>query len=95
MSGSGIKTDPYLKDPDAALDYVINWSDFLGADTIASDSWTVQTGITSDLQTNTATTSTIWLSGGTIGAEYALTNRIVTAGGRIEDKTIYVRVREQ
>lgn len=95
MSGSGIKSDPYIKDPDAVLDYTVNWASFLGIDTISSDSWIVQTGITSVLQTNTTTASTIWLSGGTLGTRYALTNRIVTAGGRTEDRTIYVKVKEQ
>lgn len=95
MRELGTITNPYIKDPNAVLDYIINWAAFLGADAILSDSWIVPTGITSVTETNTSTTSTIWLSGGTVGEKYALTNRIVTAGGRTEDRTIYVRVEEK
>ena len=95
MSALGNRSNPYIKDPNSTLDYVVNWATFLGADTIASDSWIVPTGITSVTETNTTTTSTIWLSGGTVGTKYALTNRIVSAGGRTEDRTIYVKVREK
>jgi hypothetical protein len=84
----------FVKDPNAVLDFVIDWSAWLGVDTIHTDApdctWTVPVGITSDLQTNTTTKATIWLSGGTLGAEYDLVNRIVTAGGRTEDCTITI-----
>lgn len=95
MSTLGTKINPHIKDPNAVLDYIVNWATFLGADTISSDSWVVPVGITSVTETNTTTTSTIWLSGGTIGQKYALTNRIVSAGGRTEDRTIYVKVKEK
>lgn len=98
MSTLGTKLKPYIKDPNAVLDYIVNWATFLGADTIASDSWEGTGGpggITSVLETNSTTASTIWLSGGTLGQKYALTNRIVTAGGRTEDRTIYVKVKEK
>lgn len=92
---TGSKIDPYLKDPNATLDYVINWATYLGADTILVSSWIVPSGITSVTDTDTATTATIWLSGGTVGQKYALTNRILTAGGRTDDRTIYIKVKEQ
>ena len=95
MSTLGTRTNPYVKDPNATLDYVVNWATFLGADTISSDSWIVPVGITSVTETNTTTASTIWLSGGTARTKYPLTNRIVTAGGRTEDRTIFVLVKER
>lgn len=95
MSTLGSRVNPYVKDPNATLDYTVNWAAFLGVDTISSDSWIVPAGITSVTETNTTTTSTIWLSGGTLGEKYGLINRIVTAGGRTDDRTIYIRVREQ
>lgn len=81
------------KDPDAVKDYSVNWATWLGADTIQTSTWVVPSGITEDSNTNTDTTATIWLSGGAAGQVYALTNRIVTAGGRTEDQTIFVPVR--
>jgi hypothetical protein len=92
---TGTYSNPFIKDPNAVLDYPVDWSIFLGTDTILVSTWIVQTGITSVAETNSATSATIWLSGGTVGTKYALTNRIVTAGGRTEDRTIYVRIQEK
>jgi hypothetical protein len=85
----------FLKDPNAVLDYQIDWSPWLGADTIATSAWTVPSGITKDSDTKTATTVTVWLSSGVAGTKYALTNRITTAGGRTDDRTITISVKER
>lgn len=85
----------FTKDPDAVLDYTINWATWLGNDTISTSAWTPDSGITVDSDTNTTTTATVWLSGGTVGTSYAVTNHIVTAAGREDDRTITVRVREK
>lgn len=82
----------FLKDPSAVLDYQINWATWLGSDTISTSTWTVPTGITKDSDTKTTTTTTIWLSGGTAGREYNLVNKIVTAGGRTEERMIVIKV---
>lgn len=83
------------KDPNAVLDYLIDWSAFLGTDTIATSTWIVPTGITKDSDTRTTTTTTIWLSSGTAGHTYELTNRITTAGGRTDDRTVLIAVLEK
>lgn len=83
--------DSFLKDPNAVLDYQIDWSTWLGSDTIASSSWVIPTGITEDSDSNTTTTATVWLSGGTAGTTYTVTNRIVTAGGRTEDRSLTIK----
>ena len=85
----------FIKDPDSVLDYQINWATWLGSDTISTSTWTVPTGITKVTDSNTTTTATIWLSGGTAGTEYDLTDRIVTAGGRTADRTITVKVSDK
>lgn len=95
MSTLGTKTNPYIKDPNAELDYTVNWASYLGADTISSSDWTVPDGITNELEANTTTTATVWLSGGTVGTKYHLVNRIVTAGGRTDDRSVYVKVKER
>lgn len=85
----------FTKDPDEKLDFTINWADFLGTDTISGTPvWVVPTGITQSTPapSNTTTTTTIWLTGGTIGAEYELVNRIVTAGGRMADRSLRIRL---
>jgi hypothetical protein len=83
------------KDPDAVLDYGCDWSKWLDGDTIATSTWTVATGITKGADTFNATTTTVWLSGGTDGVSYAVTNRITTAGGRTDDRTFTVSVRQR
>lgn len=80
----------YDKDPNAVVDYSIDWATWLGADTIATSTWTVPTGITTAASSNTTTTATLWLSGGTLGQRYLCTNHVVTAGGREEDQSIMV-----
>ena len=85
----------YTKDPNAVLDYTVDWETWLGGDTISTSAWTVGTGLTEDSDSNTTTSATVWLSGGTTGTDYACTNRIVTAAGRTEDRTIHIRVRER
>lgn len=85
----------FWKDPNAILDYSIPWLDWLVADTISTSTWVVPTGITKVTDTMTTTTTVIWLSGGTVGTEYAIVNRIVTAGGRTQDQTIYVIIEER
>jgi hypothetical protein len=85
----------FLKDPQALLDYVVNWATWLGTDTIAVSTWTVPAGITVSSSSNTNTTATVWLSGGTDGTDYACLNHIHTAGGREEDCTITIKCRSK
>ena len=85
-------TWPY-KDPDEVLDYQIDWSERLASDTIVTSTWMVPSGITKNSDSNNGSVSTIWLSGGTLGASLELTNRIVTSGGRTMDQTVKLKIR--
>ena len=84
-----------VKDPSAILDYQFNWSAWLGADTIATSTWAVPTGITQVTESETTTTTTIWLSGGTVDTNYVCVNTITTAGGRTDQRTLTIRCREK
>jgi hypothetical protein len=84
-----------IKDPSARLDYDVDWSEWIGTDTIASVVWTVEAGITQYATSATATVATIWLEGGTAGADYTIGCRITTAGGRIDERSILIRVRDR
>lgn len=81
------------KDPQDVDSFGINWATRLDGDLISSSDWIVPTGVTEDSASNTTTTTTIWLSGGTDGDDYELTNRITTTGGRTLDQTVKLRVR--
>jgi hypothetical protein len=87
--------DLFYKDPDAKLDYGFDWATWLGSDTISSSSWTVPTGLTKVSDTNDTTTTTVWLSGGTAGVSYRVVNSIVTAGGREEDRSLWIVMKER
>lgn len=85
----------FTKDPQAVLDYEVDWSAWLGEDTISASTWTAPDGITIDSDSFTATTATVWLSGGEIGQSYDATNEIVTDGGRTDDRTIRIKVKQK
>jgi hypothetical protein len=87
------------KDPDDVVDLEFNWVVFLEsfdtADSIDSSSFLLPDGLTEDSTSNTTLRARIWLSGGSAGQMYRVTNRIVTDGGRTKDMTQYVLVREE
>lgn len=85
------------KDPQATLDYTLDWTigGWLGTDTIASVLWTVPSGITQAAASNTTTSATIWLSGGTLLASYTITCRITTAAGRTDERSFRVIIKDR
>lgn len=86
----------FIKDPNAVLDYKIDWASWLAtSETISTSTFTVSAGITKDSESNTTTTATVWLSGGTAGTTYTATNRITTNQSRTDERTIEIRVEER
>lgn len=92
----------FEKDPDAVLDYKINWAPFLPeGTTIETSVWTVDPTegaptIESDFAGDTETG--IWLSGGTVGSAYKFTNHVTISGGPPtpeDDRTIVIVVKEK
>ncbi len=91
----------YVKDPDARLDYMVDWSDWLAeGDTIvtaqidiapqgelAVDGLPAVVGAGAQVQT--------WLTGGVRRKRYTLTCRVTTAAGRTDDRTSVVFVEER
>lgn len=89
-------SNKFTKDPSAVLDYTVDWEDWLcTGDTISTSDWTVPDGITEDSDSNTTTTATIWLSGGSDGVMYTVVNRIVTASARTDDRSLEITVEEK
>lgn len=90
-------------DPDAILDYQIDWAAWLGGDTIVTSDWEIVTDLVTDESPTgsveidsdefTDDTATVWLSGGVHGEICHLTNRITTAGDRTMDQTVRLQVR--
>ena len=88
--------EEFIKDPDAVLDYQWQWASWLATgDAIDTATVTADTGLVVDSSTATSDTVTAWLSGGTAGENYRVTCRITTDGGRIDDRTATIKVRQR
>lgn len=86
----------FTKDPDALLDYLVDWEDWLSTgDFIVSAATSATSGLTVSTQAFTSTQHTIWLSGGTKGTDYIVTSRVWTNGGRKDDRSFKIRVKER
>lgn len=86
----------YRKAAGARLDYAIDWATLgwlVGGDTLASASWSVPAGITKLSESASGTVATVWLAGGSVGVDYDVTCRIVTVGGRKDERTLRIQVR--
>ncbi len=104
------RPDVFVKDPAARLDYKFDWradtnnhdpaasSDYLAAgETISSATVTADTGITVDTDsiTDTNTSVTVWLTGGTDGEDYEVVCQIETSDSRTDQRTITIQCRER
>lgn len=104
MSGS---FTTFVKDPDAVLDYKFDWkaltngngsSDWLqSGETLSAHTIDADTGITVDSSalSDTNTSVTVWLSGGTAGTDYAVRCEVDTSASRTDERTMMVAVRER
>jgi hypothetical protein len=89
-----------LKDPDAILDYSIDWgAEYLGGDLLATSEWSVTpdepAGVSVVGSDFDATTSTVKAAGGNVGRLYTVTNHIVMASGRVDNRSIVLRVEKR
>lgn len=83
-------------DPSAILDYTFDWTDWLTGigDTIATRTITA-----TNVQVPTSSVNgmlvTVWAHSGVPGSVASITCRITTAGGRQDERTIYLLVQER
>jgi hypothetical protein len=80
------------KSPADVLDYIFDYSTWLGTDTIDTSAWKVPSGITVNSNTKTSNTTTVWIAGGQIGQDYKVENTITTIGGRTKVQTFDLSV---
>lgn len=87
-----------LKDPQAVLDYAIDWgTDYLGdGDILTASSWAVDPDEPGGVQVVGSsvgdTVSTVQVSGGIAGRIYRVSNQVTTLNGRTDDRSIVLRV---
>jgi hypothetical protein len=87
----------YMKDPDAELDFALDWSKWLlEGETIDSFPVTVEAGLTQpQAASQTGGVVTVWLAGGNPGTTYAVTGRVVTSQGRTDERSIRIHVQHR
>lgn len=88
----------YVKDPAEVKDYAIDWTAHLAdSETISTSTWEVEAGLTvpaTPTASTTTTVATVWLSGGTAGVPYCVTNHVVTNQGREFERSFTVNVQD-
>ncbi len=86
---------PHSKDPASDLDYICDWSEWLGSDTIDTSTWDVPAELTDGGNSHNGKVTTIWLSDGESGETYILTNKIITTGLRTAERDIKLKVKNR
>jgi hypothetical protein len=89
-----------LKDPDAVLDYAVDWgAEYLGEDQLAASDWSVAPDepdgvviVGSDFDSSIAT---VKAGGGTPGKVYRLMNNVTLQSGRTDSRSVVLRVEQR
>lgn len=89
-----------LKDPAAVLDYLIDWgAEYLDGDVLAASEWSVTPdepgGVAVAGNDFDATTSTVKAAGGVAGSIYRLVNHVTLQSGRVDERSIVLRVEQR
>lgn len=83
------------KDPNANLDYMFDWTEWLGSDSIVSATVTASPGISIGTTVVTTTGILVWVSGGTTGISYSVTCEITTLATRIDERSMTIPVQSR
>jgi hypothetical protein len=92
-----VATKRFEQDPDAVLDYTLDWVDYLVEDDfivdVAFTTSDVALVVNSENFTNTWTS--VWLSGGLLAVSYSVVCHITTDAGRQDDRTFMLTIRQK
>jgi len=85
------------KDPVARLDYTIDWKPWLdNGDHVAAVAWSIENPPDETLLLDSpilaGSLATVFVSGGTEGANYEVRCQVTTAAGRIDARTLLLSV---
>lgn len=86
-----------LKDPDAVLDYAVDWgAEYLNGDVLSQSSWEVapveSEGVSIDSSSFDTRIATVTASGGVAGHVYELRNHVLLESGRSDSRAVVLRV---
>ena len=82
-NGAGVMAD---QDTNEIMDYTVDWTGWLGSDTISSSTWTA-TGVTLASAANTTKQASVRVSA-VVGDSGEALNRVTTALGAVKDVTL-------
>lgn len=89
----------YLKDPDAAVDYAIDWALYLDGATIVASDWSVAPveagGIAIAEASFDPARTAARVSGGIAGHVYSLANHVTLSDGSSDDRSLALRVEQR
>jgi len=90
----------FLKDPDAAVDYRVDWAAAMAQGvTVAESVWTVEPiealGLAVDGEATSGSAATARLSGGIAGHVYRVGNRVTLSDGSVDERSLVVRVEQR
>lgn len=89
----------YLKDPQARVDYAIDWAPYLDGQTIAASLWTIVPdeagGVAIDEASFAPGRAAARLSGGIAGHIYSISNRVTLSDGSSDERSLMLRVEER
>lgn len=89
-----------LKDPEATLDYSVDWGcEYLAGDVLAASDWAIspveEGGLVIVGNQFDLLAATVQVAGGKAGRIYRLTNHVVTVEGREDRRSIMIRVEKR
>ena len=86
------ETDFQTIDPEEKKDFSFDWDDWIGSDSISTSVWAIKpAGPTLSGSAISTDVTSAFVNGATWGAEYVLTNTIVTAAGRTAERSFIIR----
>ena len=87
----------FYKDPNAVLDYAVDWSTWLATgESISTYSVSVDSSlITIATYSVSSAVVTAWLSGGYVGQSYTVSVKVVTSGSRTDERSFKVKIKER
>lgn len=88
----------FLKDADALLDFVVDWTDACaGVRTVADSMWRVEpdAGLLVTDASQGLTETGVRLGGGQAGLVYRVGNRVTFSDGTSDERSLVVRVEER
>lgn len=89
-------TKTFTKDIDAVLDYMWDWSDWLGFDSIEATNgitFTTTDELVVDAHSETGGKITAWISGGILNNPGIVTCKIVTTEGRTDKRSAIFEIK--